>query len=78
MDDGNKLRNEVSKLTKQNLQAMKKYQLLEQAKAAVEGERWTFIYLSQQHRRSSNFFSGSGTDDRKVKVYQTLEPYWRK
>lgn len=39
IDDGNRLRNEVSKLTKQNIQQMKKYQLLEQAKAGVESDR---------------------------------------
>ncbi|CAF4921080.1 unnamed protein product [Pieris macdunnoughi] len=38
-DDGNRLRNEVSKLTKQSVQQTKKYQLLEQAKAGVEGDR---------------------------------------
>lgn len=40
MDDGSKLRNEVTKLNKQNLQGIKKYQLLEQAKAGVESERY--------------------------------------
>ncbi|XP_038219594.1 cilia- and flagella-associated protein 58-like [Zerene cesonia] len=39
IDDGNRLRNEVSKLTKQGVQQMKKYQLLEQAKAGVEHDR---------------------------------------
>ncbi|XP_028157110.1 cilia- and flagella-associated protein 58-like [Ostrinia furnacalis] len=39
IDDGNRLRNEVSKLTKQAVQQMKKYTLLEQNKAAVESER---------------------------------------
>ncbi|XP_047539551.1 cilia- and flagella-associated protein 58-like [Vanessa atalanta] len=39
IDDGNRLRNEVTKLTKQALQQMKKYQLLEQAKAGVESDR---------------------------------------
>ncbi|CAH2059586.1 unnamed protein product, partial [Iphiclides podalirius] len=39
IDDGVKLRNEVSKLTKNNVQQLKKYQLLEQSKAAVETER---------------------------------------
>ncbi|CAG9569510.1 unnamed protein product [Danaus chrysippus] len=39
IDDGNRLRNEVSKLTKMGLQHMKKFQLLEQAKAGVEMDR---------------------------------------
>ncbi|KAJ0170912.1 hypothetical protein K1T71_013684 [Dendrolimus kikuchii] len=39
IDDGNKLRNEVTKLTKQAVQQTKKYQLLEQNKANVESER---------------------------------------
>ncbi|XP_072932969.1 cilia- and flagella-associated protein 58-like [Epargyreus clarus] len=39
IDDGNRLRNEVSKLTKHGVQQMKKYQLLEQNKAGVEAER---------------------------------------
>ncbi|XP_045455418.1 cilia- and flagella-associated protein 58-like [Melitaea cinxia] len=39
IDDGNRLRNEVSKLSKQAMQQMKKYQLLEQAKAGVESDR---------------------------------------
>ncbi|KAL0811267.1 hypothetical protein ABMA28_009685 [Loxostege sticticalis] len=39
IDDGNRLRNEVSKLTKGAVQQMKKYTLLEQSKAAVESER---------------------------------------
>ncbi|CAH0721042.1 unnamed protein product, partial [Brenthis ino] len=39
IDDGNRLRNEVSKLTKQAVQQMKRYQLLEQAKAGVESDR---------------------------------------
>nr|XP_032523676.1 cilia- and flagella-associated protein 58-like [Danaus plexippus plexippus] len=39
IDDGNRLRNEVSKLTKTGLQHMKKFQLLEQAKAGVETDR---------------------------------------
>lgn len=39
IDDGNRLRNEVSKLTKSAVQQMKKYTLLEQSKAAVETER---------------------------------------
>ncbi|XP_050681914.1 cilia- and flagella-associated protein 58-like [Leptidea sinapis] len=41
IDDGNRLRNEVSKLSKQGVQHMKKYQLLEKAKAGVETERNT-------------------------------------
>ncbi|KAM3957974.1 cilia- and flagella-associated protein 58 [Aphomia sociella] len=39
IDDGHKLRNEVSKLNKQAVQQMKKYQLLEGHKANVESER---------------------------------------
>ncbi|CAH0401574.1 unnamed protein product [Chilo suppressalis] len=39
IDDGNRLRNEVSKLTKQGMQQMKKYTLLEQNKFTVESER---------------------------------------
>ncbi|XP_059050606.1 cilia- and flagella-associated protein 58-like [Achroia grisella] len=39
IDDGNRLRNEVSKLTKQAVQQTKKYQLLEGNKASVESER---------------------------------------
>ncbi|XP_052752847.1 cilia- and flagella-associated protein 58-like [Galleria mellonella] len=39
IDDGNRLRNEVSKLTKQATQQTKKYQLLEGNKANVESER---------------------------------------
>jgi hypothetical protein len=38
-DDSNRLRTEVSKLTKQAVQQTKKYALLEQNKAAVESER---------------------------------------
>lgn len=39
IDDGIKLRNEVTKLTKQAVQQMKKYQLLEKAKSSVESDR---------------------------------------
>lgn len=39
IDDGNKLRNELTKLTKQAVQQTKKYQLLEQNKANVESDR---------------------------------------
>ncbi|KAF9799432.1 hypothetical protein SFRURICE_003129, partial [Spodoptera frugiperda] len=39
IDDSNKIRNEASKLLKQNLQQTKKYQLLEHSKVGVETDR---------------------------------------
>lgn len=39
IDDGSKLRNDMAKLNKQYLNSMKKYQLLEHAKADVESDR---------------------------------------
>ncbi|KAJ8715461.1 hypothetical protein PYW07_009943 [Mythimna separata] len=39
IDDGTKLRNEGAKLAKQNMQQIKKYQLMEASKAGVESER---------------------------------------
>lgn len=39
IDDCNRLRNEVSKLTKQAIQQTKRYQLLEQAKAGIIADR---------------------------------------
>ncbi|XP_069362955.1 cilia- and flagella-associated protein 58-like [Maniola hyperantus] len=39
VDDSYRLRNEISKLTKQQMQQMKKYQILEQAKAGLVADR---------------------------------------
>lgn len=42
--EGNRLRNEMGKLTKQAVQQTKKYQLLEQKMANVEFDRWDDEY----------------------------------